>query len=89
MSNIREMLDKIKCDVEMNYFNRQTILKTLNNYEKMTTSNYVIYHKGYGSYCNDEKTPIKRLSIYWLFNIFKSDPLCRVHHQHSMARRVY
>ena len=36
----------------------------------MVTSNYVIYHKSYGSYCNDEKTSIKRMSMYWFFYIF-------------------
>ena len=62
-----EILGKIKCYVEINYFNRQTILKTLHSYENKITSNYIIYHESYDSYCNDEKTSTKRLVVYWLF----------------------
>ena len=61
------MLDKIKAYVEIKYFNRQIILKTLHSYENMMTSNHVIYHNSYVSYCNHEKTSTKRLIVYWLF----------------------
>ena len=57
----------IKNFVETKFFSREAIMKTLQNYEKMVTSNYVIYHKSFGSYCQDKKTSNKRMFFYWFF----------------------
>ena len=65
------MSAKLASFVETN-FNCRTILKTFNSFENIITSNYIIYHNSFDSYCNDEKTPFKRLLVYpffWILNL--------------------
>ena len=79
--------------IEINYFNRQTILKTFNNYEETVTHNYVIYHNSYESHCNDEKTSTERLIVYWLIWLLNLVHLveffiCIISHNQTIHRNI-
>ena len=64
---LNKMSDKLKRFFGPNFLSREAILKTLISYEKSLSSNYVMYHDSYRSYCNNEKTSNKRKLVHLFF----------------------
>ena len=74
------MSDQIESYFEANVLSREAILKTLNSYEQWWTSNYLMYHDSYQSYCNEDKTMIKRKADLLVLLDTEPSSLCRVHY---------
>lgn len=66
-------LASLKCWLKNRYVTRESLIYMFNKYERMATSNYLLYHKDFASYSSRSRTPPKRKAVfclYWLLNIY-------------------